>query len=371
MSTIISTELLYQIALTLIPQIGPVQSKILVEKFGNAEAIFKARYTELMHTEGIGAARAGNIKRFNGFREAEDEMRFIEQHHVQPLFITDKKYPQRLIHCYDSPTLLYYKGNADLNTSKIVSIVGTRNNTEYGRQRTEQLIEELASQQVLVVSGLAFGIDAIAHKKALKHGLPTIGVLAHGLDQMYPIQHTALAKEMQMQGGLLTEFMHGSKPDKHNFPTRNRIVAGMSDATIVVETGDKGGSMITAELANNYNKDVFAFPGRSTDVKSAGCNQLIRANKAALICNAHDLAEALGWNNETRLPATPQRSIFIELTKEQQVLFDLLKDKGPLHIDEINTGSGLSNSSIAMAILDLELQHVIVSLPGKMYQLRQ
>jgi DNA processing protein len=369
MSTTLSNDLFYQIALTLIPQVGPVQAKNLIERFGNAEAIFKARYPELMHTEGIGEARARNIKRFNGFREAEEEMRFIEQHHVQPLFITDKKYPRRLIHCYDSPTLLYYKGNADLNASKIVAIVGTRNNTDYGRQRTEQLIEELVSQQVLVVSGLAFGIDAIAHKKALKHGLPTVGVLAHGLDQLYPIQHSALAKEMLMQGGLLTEFRHRSKPDKHNFPTRNRIVAGMSDATIVIETGDKGGSMITAELANTYNKDVFAFPGRSTDAKSAGCNQLIRANKAALVCNAHDLVEALGWNNENKVPVTPQRSIFIELTKEQQILFDLLKDKGPLHIDEINTGSGLSNSNTAMAILDLELRHVIVSLPGKMYQL--
>lgn len=369
MSTTFSTDLLYQIALTLIPQVGPVQAKILIERFGHAEAIFKARYSELMHTEGIGAARAGNIKRFSGFREAEEEMRFIEQNNIQPLFITDKKYPRRLIHCYDSPTLLYYKGNADLNASKIIAVVGTRHNTEYGRQRTEQLIEELASQEVLVISGLAFGIDAIAHKRALKHGLQTVGVLAHGLDQVYPIQHSALAKEMSVQGGLLTEFRHRSKPDKHNFPTRNRIVAGMSDATIVIETGDKGGSMITAELANSYNKDVFVFPGRSTDIKSAGCNQLIRANKAALICNAHDLAEALGWNNENRVSATRQRSIFIELTKDQQILFDLLKDKGPLHIDEINTGIGLSNSGIAMAILDLELQHVIVSLPGKMYQL--
>jgi DNA processing protein len=369
MSTPLSPDLLYQIALTLIPQVGPVQAKILVEKFGSAESIFKARYSELIHTEGIGIARAKNIKRFSGFREAEEEIRFIEQQQVQPLFIKDKNYPRRLIHCYDPPTLLYHKGNADLNASKIVAVVGTRHNTEYGRQRTEQLIDELASHQVTVVSGLAFGIDAIAHKRALKQGLPTIGVLAHGLDQLYPVQHSSLAKEMLLQGGLLTEFRHRSKPDKHHFPTRNRIVAGMSDATIVIETGDKGGSMITAELANSYNKDVFAFPGRSTDAKSAGCNQLIRTNKASLINNAQELAEALGWNNDNRKPATPQRSIFIELTKEQQILFDLLKDKGPLHIDEINSGTNLGNGSTAMAILDLELQHVIVSLPGKMYQL--
>ena len=194
-----------------------------------------------------------------------------------------------MLNCYDSPTLLYYKGEADLNGDKIVAIIGTRNHTDYGKQITEQLVEELTEQNVVVVSGLAYGIDAIAHKAAVKNNLPTVGVLAHGLDQVYPPQHTGLAKEMlKAGGGLLTEFRSKSKPDKHNFPTRNRVVAGMSDATIVIETGIKGGSMITAELANNYNKDVFAFPGKVTDTKSAGCNYLIKNNKAILLTDARN-----------------------------------------------------------------------------------
>ena len=202
--------------------------------------------------------------------------RSIEKFKIQPLFIADKNYPQRLLRCYDAPTLLYYRGNADLNATKIISIIGTRNNTDYGKQVTEKLVTDLQEQNILIVSGLAFGIDAIAHKAALNNGLPTIGVLAHGLDSIYPSQHKCLAKDMLQQGGLLTEFRKETKPDKHNFPRRNRIVAGMADATIVVETAIKGGSIITAELAHNYNRDVFAIPGKITDSKSAGCNYLVK-----------------------------------------------------------------------------------------------
>ena len=225
-------------------------------------------------------------------------------HFLSP--ITD--YPKRLLNCYDSPTLLYYKGEADLNSEKIIAVIGTRNHTEYGKQVTEKLIRELTEQNVVVVSGLAYGIDAIAHKAAVKNNLKTVGVLAHGLDQVYPSQHTGLAKEMlQAGGGLLTEFRSKTKPDKHNFPTRNRIVAGMSDATIVIETGIKGGSMITAELANNYNKDVFAYPGSVNDGKSAGCNYLIKNNKAVLLTDAQELIELMNWE-ETNRPSLSKKA---------------------------------------------------------------
>ncbi len=363
-------ELFYQLALTFIPNIGPVQAKILLQHFDIAD-IFKAKKILLEKIEGIGVIRAASIKSFSDFSKAEEEIAFIEKYKIKPLFITDKNYPQRLLNCYDSPTLLYYKGEADLNASKIVAIIGTRSHTEYGKQATEKLVEELKEQNVLIVSGLAYGIDAIAHKAAVKNSLKTVGVLAHGLDQVYPAQHKGLAKDMiNGRGGLLTEFRSRTKPDKHNFPTRNRIVAGMSDATIVVETGIKGGSMITAELANNYNKDVFAFPGKVTDTKSAGCNYLIKNNKAVLLTDAAELIELMGWEEKIRKSvARSQKELFIELSEEEKLVIQVLKEKNSVHIDEINLRTGLSSSSVAAAILNLELQNVVLSLPGKLYQI--
>lgn len=363
-------ELLYRIALTLIPNIGPVQAKLLLQHY-EAEEIFKAKKSSLEKIEGIGSIRANNISLFDDFKIAEKEMDFLEKYKVQPLFITDKGYPQRLLNCYDSPTLLYYKGDASLNLSKIIAIVGTRNHTEYGKQLTEKFVGDLSDSGIVIISGLAYGIDAVAHKAAIKNKLTTIGVLAHGLDQVYPSQHTALAKDMLKQnGGLLTEFRSGSRPDKHNFPARNRVVAGMSDAVVVVETGIKGGSMITAELANGYNKDVFAFPGRVTDNKSGGCNYLIRSNKAVLLTEADELLELMNWKETREVRSKKQKELFIELTAEEKIILDLLNEKDEIHIDEINLRSGLSNSAIAAAILSLELQNVIFCLPGKRYSLQ-
>jgi DNA processing protein len=365
------SELLYQLALTDVPNIGCVHAKILAQEFGSAEKIFKAKQQLLEKIEGIGEVRAKAIKSFSDFSKAEEEIKFIEKYNIKPLFLSDKNYPQRLLNCYDSPTLLYYKGDADLNVSKIVAIIGTRNHTDYGKQQTEKLVKELSSQNVLIVSGMAFGIDAIAHKASVKNNLPTIGVLAHGLDQMYPPEHSNLAKEMiKHGGGLLTEFRSKTKPDKHNFPTRNRIVAGMSDAVIVMESGEKGGSLITAELANGYNKDVFAMPGKVTDNKSAGCNFLIRNNKAMLLTDAEELIEVMGWEeNSKKSKVKSQKELFIELSKDEKIIVDMLKEKETTHIDEINIRSGLSSSAIAVAILNLELQGVVATLPGKLYRL--
>jgi len=289
-------ELLYQISLPKISGIGAVQCKLLIEHFKDASQIFKAKKKELAAVEGIGEIKAKLIKDFNDFDSSEDEIKFLDKHHIKPLFLTDPDYPQRLLHCYDPPTLLYYRGNAALNNPKVVSIIGTRINSDYGKQMTESLVEGLAEQNVLIVSGLAFGIDAIAHKASLANKLQTVGVLAHGLDTIYPNQHKPLAKEMLLNGGLLTEFTKGTKADKHNFPKRNRIVAGMADATIVIETAAKGGSMITAELAYNYNRDLFAVPGKITDSKSAGCLKLIQQNKAILPSDASQLMQVMGWH---------------------------------------------------------------------------
>jgi DNA processing protein len=366
-----TNDLLYQLSLTLVPNIGCVQAKILIEHFGDAASVFKARESKLKNIEGIGEIRAKSIKSFTGFSKAEEEIRFIEKYKIKPLFLTDKNYPQRLLNCYDSPTLLFYRGDADLNTSKIIAVVGTRNHTEYAKQVTDRLVKEMVSQQVLIVSGMAYGVDALAHKAALKNGLPTVGVLAHGLDQIYPNEHAGLAKDiLKHGGGLLTEFRSKTKPDKHNFPVRNRIVAGMSDATVVIETGIKGGSMITAELANGYNKDVFAVPGKINDSKSAGCNNLIRHNKATLLTDAKELVELMGWEKKSQKTKNKiQKELFIELTKEEKIVVDILKEKDAAHIDEINLLSGLSSSAVAAAILNLELQNVMLSLPGKLYKL--
>ena len=361
-------ELLYQIALTLVPNIGNVHAKSLVTIYGDAQSVFKAKRKDLENIEGIGTVRANSIKAFTDFTSSEEEISFIEKYKISPLFITDKNYPQRLLNCYDSPALLFYRGNADLNTSKIISIVGTRSNSDYGKYVCEKIVEDLAEENILVISGLAFGIDTIAHKTALKHNLQTVGVLAHGLDRIYPAQNKTLAKQMAEQGGLLTEFLSHSNPDKQNFPKRNRIVAGMSDAVIVIETGKKGGSLITAELGNNYNKDVFAIPGRIGDIKSEGCNYLIKNNKAALINSADDLLEMMNWT-DAKPKVKKQRELFIELTADEKIVVAILQEQEAVHIDQMYFKSGLSSSAVATALLMLEMQSVVASMPGKMYKL--
>jgi DNA processing protein len=362
-------DLLYQIALTLIPNIGDVHSKALVNHFGSAEAIFKAKKRELDGLEGVGSVRANSILNFKDFSVAETELKFVETYKIKTLFLTDKEYPQRLLNCYDSPPLLYYKGNADLNTSKIVAIVGTRSHNEYGKNICERLVEELKNEDILIISGLAFGIDTIAHKTSLKNNLSTIGVLAHGLDRVYPSQNSALAKQMISCGGLLTEFKSNTIPGKQNFPGRNRIVAGISDAVVVIESGIRGGSLITAELGNGYNKDVFAFPGRVGDTKSEGCNYLIKNNKAALITGADDLLENMGWKQSKKTSVKKQRELFIELTAEEKVVIEILQTQEQVHIDDLYFKSKLSSSAVAQALLMLEMQGVVSSFPGKIYKI--
>lgn len=367
-----TNDLLYQIALTLVPNIGNIHAKALVNMYGDAQSVFKARKKDLEHMEGIGTVRAASIKAFDNFKTSEEEIAFIEKYRITPLFITDKNYPQRLLNCYDSPVLLFYRGNTDLNTAKIIAVVGTRNNSEYGKNICEKITGDLAAENVLVVSGLAFGIDTIAHKAALKNKLPTVGVLAHGLDRIYPNQNKSLAKQMVEQGGLLTEFLSNTNPDKQNFPRRNRIVAGMCDAVLVIETGKKGGSLITAELANNYNKDVFAIPGRIGDSKSEGCNYLIKNNKAALINGAADLLEMMNWTLRLRpglKEPRKQRELFIELSPDEKTVVDILNLQEAVHIDQLYFKSGLSSSAVAAALLMLEMQGVVASLPGKMYKI--
>lgn len=361
------SDLLYRIALTMIPNIGPVLQKRLLQHFETASSIFTVKKKELCAVDGISDWLAKQIKSWNDFSFVERELLFLEKHHICPLFINDKSYPQRLLNCYDAPILLYFKGHCNLNEQKIISIIGTRTNTLYGKQVAELIIEQLP-KDVLIVSGLAFGIDAISHKAAIKNELNTLGVLAHGLDDLYPAQHRSLAKEMLQHGGLITEFNQQTKPDKHNFPKRNRIVAGIADATIVIETAIKGGSMITADLAFHYNRELFAVPGKINDTKSAGCLKLIQENKANLYTSIEHLLLTMNWAPKTKSTIN-QLSIFASLTSDEQQVVGLIKDKGQIPLDDLKSIVGFSSSKMASVLLSLELQNVIHIFPGKMIAL--
>lgn len=362
------TELWYQIALTLIPDIGPVLRKRLINYFETAHAVFAARKKELSAIEGIGEKAARQIKSWDNFSLADDEMKFIEKHGITPLFINHKQYPQRLLNCYDAPTMLYWKGIGNLNAPRMLNIIGTRMNTAYGKLVTENIIRSLPDD-VVIVSGLALGIDAIAHRNALTSGHHTIGVLAHGLDDLYPAQNKPLAKEMLHHGGLLTEFNQKTKPDKHNFPRRNRVVAGITDATLVIETAVKGGSMITADLAFQYNREVFAVPGKITDLKSSGCLQLIQQNKAIVFTSTEQLMETMGWLPATKKTVKKQLEIFTSLTNEEQMVVKILEEKDVFAMEELISRTNLNSSAMAAALLSLEMQNIINIIPGKMIAL--
>ncbi len=361
--------MLYKIGLTLIPGVGDVNGKKLVAYCGGVEAVFKEKKQNLLKIPGIGQSVVNSLKNSEILLRAEEELEFINKYRITPLFYLDNNYPTRLTHCVDSPILLYYKGNANLNSEKIVSIVGTRNASTYGRSVCEEIIDDLHSMNALVVSGLAYGIDTCAHKASLKNGIKTIAVLAHGLDTIYPQQNKTLSKKLLTNGGLLTEFMSKSKPDRENFPKRNRIVAGLSDAVIVIESGKKGGALITANIANSYNRDVFAVPGNLGEKLSEGCNNLIKTNKAALIQSADDLKYIMGWENEIKIATPKQKKLFVKLSKDEEILLNILKEKKEMDIDTLRFTSDLSMSKVAAALLNMEFEGIIISLPGKIYRL--
>lgn len=365
-----SDELQYQIGLTLLDGVGDVTAKNLIAYCGSASEIFKAKKSQLEKIPGIGSVIANSIvSNKSVLSRAEKEIDFITKHKIKPLFFTEPNYPQRLKHCYDSPVMLYYKGNADLNKEKIVSVVGTRTPTNYGKETTEKLVQELKETGCIVVSGLAYGIDILAHKTSLDIGIETIGVLAHGLDRIYPSVHRSYAEKMLNQGGLLTEFVSETNPDRENFPKRNRIVAGMCDALVIVESKKEGGSLITATIANAYNKDVFAFPGKTTDVLSEGCNALIKTNKANLIESSADLFYIMNWNNDKPKTKTTQLPLMLSLTNEEQLIVDAFTSKNELHIDEICYATNYPVSKVSTLLLQLEFTNVLKPLPGKMYKL--
>ncbi len=367
-------EQLYSIALTRIPGLGLIGIHKLVDALGSATAVFRNRKDLCELVPGISPKQIKALDCPEAFRRAEEELLFTETNRTRCLTLTDEDYPSRLRECDDAPLVLYYRGNADLNALKIINIVGTRHATAYGQDICIRFLEELAAMlpEVLVVSGLAYGIDIHAHRAALANHLNTIGVLAHGLDRIYPSAHRKTAIEMLEQGGLLTEFMSGTNPDRQNFVRRNRIVAGMSDATIVVESADKGGALITAGVAGSYHRDCFAFPGRINDEFSAGCNQLIKSNQAALILSAKDFVETMGWSEDKeKTSSTPrQRELFPDLSEEEEKVVGLLKSRPDgLQINTLVVDTNIPVNRMSALLFELEMKGVLRVLAGGIYRL--
>jgi DNA processing protein len=359
------------VALHFIPGIGDYTIRQLISYCGSAEKVFTTPKGKLHKIPGIGSAIADTLLKGKSFEQAEKELLRAEQESTEILFYTDKKYPSRLKQIPDAPSMLYCKGNIDLESSKTVGIVGTRQATPYGKDQVEKLVESLVPHMPLIVSGLAYGIDIHAHKQAIKHNLPTVGIMGSGMDIIYPAAHKETARKMQENGGLLTENPFGTKPDAHNFPQRNRIIAGLSDALIVVEAAEKGGALITAEIANSYNKDVFAYPGSVGITYSAGCNNLIKTNRAHLLTSIKDLEYIMNWTAHEVASRKKIHALSLDgYSQDEQTILTLLLDKSPAMIDELSWKSDLPISQLASVLLGLEFAGVVKSLPGKMYALR-
>lgn len=359
---------LYKVAMTMIPKVGAITARNLISYCGGLEAVFRARKKELCYVPGVGQALADQILNSNALEMAEQEMYVLEKEGIRPIFYLDKDYPERLRPYTDSPLLLYYQGTQDLNALRMVAIIGTRKPNPYSIHICEELVEGLKPYQVTTISGLAYGVDVSAHRKSLQLKIPTIGVLAHGLSQIYPASHRQIASQMMRGGGLLTEYPSHISPKREHFPMRNRIVAGLCDALVVVETGKEGGSMITAQFANDYNKDVFAFPGRVKDPHAAGGNYLIKSHRAALIERAEDLAYIMGWEEES-FTAGVQQQLFVELSSDEKLVVDLLHQNEGASIDKLTYESRMTGSCMAAILLNLEFKGLIRSLPGKRYML--
>lgn len=357
------------LALHFIPGIGDYLIKQLVSYCGSPEKVFKIPKGKLLKIPGVGDVTANAIIQGKPFSVAENEFKKAEKEKVELIFFTDKKYPSRLKQINDAPTMLYAKGHIDFENPKTVAIVGTRQCTAYGKDCVEQLVKDLLSHQALIVSGLAYGIDIHAHKQAVKNKLPTLGVMGSGMDVIYPFAHREMAIKMMENGGLLTEHPFGTQPDAHNFPARNRIVAALSDAIVIVEAAEKGGALITADIANSYNKDVFAFPGNVKQSHSAGCNNLIKSNRAHLITSIKDLQYIMNWDAGVKPAKAEPFSLEGYEPQEQVIIKTLLENNKQLMIDAISWKTNLSVSQIASSLLTLEFKGVITSLPGKIYKL--
>ena len=363
-----SEHILYYLALQSVEGIGDINAKKLIARCGSAKAVFKENPKSLEKIDGIGSKIINGLKSTKRMHDAEAELEFINKNDIQVSTFLDNDYPERLKHCVDGPILLFQKGKINLKQQRIISIVGTRMITNYGKSFLKKFITDIKKYNPVIISGLAYGIDVFAHQQAMENNLQTIGVLAHGLDVVYPKIHQNEAGKMQENGGLFTEFWSNTNPDRENFVKRNRIVAGLSEATIVVESASRGGSLITADIANSYNRDVFAVPGRISDQFSKGCNQLIKSNKAALINSAKDLEYILNWETEDKKPKNIQKQLFVELNTEEQKVFDYLLKEGKQSLDMIALHCAFPIQKTATLLFNLEMKGVTKPLPGEIYE---
>lgn len=361
-------DLSYLLGLYFCKGIGSITARTLIQYLGGTKEVFLATKKKRQSIPGISDKLVALLNFEDVKKSVEEELRFIEKNNIQVVSYYDKNYPYRLKECHDAPLLLFVKGSTNFNLEHIVNIVGTRHATEYGKQVTDNIIAELAPYNTCIVSGLALGIDGAAHKAALQHNLPTIAVLGHGFKQMYPPQHKSLAKCIEETGALITEYSSETIFDKSNFPKRNRIVAGMCDATVIVESAAAGGAMITAELAYSYNRDVFAVPGRVIDKYSQGPNALIKGLKAQMISEAQDIVKAMNWDSERR-SSSKAIPLFIQVSEQEQPIVDFLKENPEAPIDVLTHSLHLSPTEAAKYLLQLEMQGILRTLPGKRYVL--
>jgi DNA processing protein len=361
----------YKIGISLIPGIGSINAKKLIAYTGSVEAVFLEKKKNLLKIPGIGDALAESVVSQNVLAQAEKEIEFLKKYEIDYHFYLDEGYPARLKNCEDGPIILYHKGKINFNQAKVLSIVGTRNATDYGKDCCNKLTDDLKAKnhQVLIVSGLAYGIDICAHRAALRNGFETAAVLGHGLATLYPAVHKATAREITKQGALVTDFVSDTQPDRNSFVKRNRIIAGLADATLVVESGLKGGALITADLANSYNRDVLAIPGRTTDAYSKGCNWLIRSNKAAMVETVEDLEYLLGWDPPGTEKTAVQTELFVDIAPEEKLIVEALRETGELTIDIICMHVDMPMSKVSALLLNLEFSGLVRSLPGKVYRL--
>jgi DNA processing protein len=349
--------------------IGDVLAKKLIIKVGDVEQIFREKSNSLLSINGIGSHAITHLFDKKNIELAEQELAYIQKNKIAYSYFLEDTYPKNLLNCIDSPILLFTDGNINLNNNKIISIVGTRNMSSYGRDFCNKLIEELAEFNPIIVSGFAYGVDICAHKAAVKHKLQTIAVLAHGFEQIYPKVHKKYINEVNENGGFITEFWHEEDPLRENFLKRNRIVAGISKAIIVIESAEKGGSLVTADIANSYNRDVFALPGRVTDVYSKGCNNLIKSNQAHLLTSSKDVIKMLNWDVSVKPKKAIQKQLFIELNVSEQTIYDYLLNNGKQLLDIIAIDCNIPLFQLSSTLLQMELKGIINPLPGKLFEI--
>ncbi len=361
------SELIHALALTKLAGVGGITARKLINCAGGAEAVFGFAKNQLQSLPGVTPRLANAIVEGHTIDDATREIEQILTDGHDIIYYQDERYPQRLTFCDDRPLMLFYSGTVSFNLNRVLAVVGTRDATRHGLRMVDQLLDEIRAYNPLIVSGLAYGIDIAAHQKCLDIGLNTVGVMGTGLDNVYPSTHRSVAHRMKTHGGLLSEFVYDTKPDRENFPKRNRIVAGMSDAVIVVESTRKGGSLITADIASSYSREVFAFPGKATDELSTGCNWLIKTQRASMVESGRDIAYQLGWN-ETE-PEKKPAAVYTDLDEVESAIVGLLKFDDELEIDQIGCQLGVASSDATIKLLELEFKGIIASLPGKKYRL--